>query len=368
MPRRKTRRSWGSIRSISRNKHVIRWVENTTQGRVRKCHTFEGSAAEASLWLERKHIECADKGDKPVPTIGDVCRMWWLPSLHRRLDEGKVKQRTVATYERAWKISEERWGRVPATSIHPKDVQDWILTLTEGDAKSVLKVLKAIQDYAVKYEICDSNKFRIKYELPPKSHTRDKGVLTLEQAEEFMATLRGNPVEGAYIVACFGGARTGEALAVRADEITYAEHEGVRMALVPIVRTVSEAPGEVENSTKTPSGMRTTIVPEPYCDRLLDIASRGGWLCDRGDGMPMSKKQMQKMWRGELHGPVPFANLRPSWRTFAEMRWKIPFNTLEIIMGHKIEGITGQHYFRPSVDDIARSFAEAYATSVKLGK
>ena len=55
----------------------------------------------------------------------------------------------------------------------------------------------------------------------------------------------------------------------------------------------------------------------------------------------------------------PFANLRPSWRTLAQLEWRVDYDTLEILMGHVIPGTTGKHYLRPSVEQLADNMADA---------
>lgn len=364
MPRKPKRRKWGSIHTLSRGKHVLRWVENAPEGRKRRCFTFYGTEAEACLWLDRKHVEVSDKGDRPVPTIGRAYREWWRPALSRKLDSGKIKPRTFEAYQRAWKVhAERRWRDVPVTQVRPIDVQDWLLGMTEGDAKIAITVMKGIMDYPVKYGLVESNKFRMQYELPGKSRTRAKDVLTLPQAEETLRLLHDKPSEAPCIVACFGGARTAEALAARSDELETVEAHGVRMALVPIVRMVDGSGDGILEWTKTDESRRKAIVPEPCCDALMRAASGRStpWLANRGDGLPPSTGTFWRTWRADAPGCVPFANLRPSWRTFAELVWKVPYDVLEILMGHKLKGVTGRHCMRPTEADLVNAFAEAYA-------
>ena len=64
------------------------------------------------------------------------------------------------------------------------------------------------------------------------------------------------------------------------------------------------------------------------------------------------------LWRKV--GDIPFANLRNSWRTFAQYEWGVGYSTLELLMGHKIPGVTGQHYLRPSTEQLAEDFAASY--------
>jgi hypothetical protein len=56
----------------------------------------------------------------------------------------------------------------------------------------------------------------------------------------------------------------------------------------------------------------------------------------------------------------PFRNLRNSWQTW--MRWEVglPPYYIEPLMGHKVRGVTGQHYDRPTPEVLAAAVARAY--------
>ena len=104
-------------------------------------------------------------------------------------------------------------------------------------------------------------------------------------------------------------------------------------------------------------------MPEPYCDALFRVRDQRAadgfeWLCMMG-AKPMGKIAAGRMWR--RFGVIPFANLRNSWRTFAQFEWGVGYTTLELLMGHKLPGVTGNHYLRPSTEQLAEDFAAAYA-------
>ena len=53
MPRKKQRRAWGSVTEIKRGKkYVLRWMENTPDGRKRKTRTVYGTYREACAALD----------------------------------------------------------------------------------------------------------------------------------------------------------------------------------------------------------------------------------------------------------------------------------------------------------------------------
>lgn len=376
MPRKRAKRRspWGSITEVEPGRrYVIRWIENMPRGRVRRSHTLRGTYAEASLWLDRKHVECADAGDRPVPTVGRAYEMWYVPWMDRRVAEGRAKDGTRRAYENAWRLHvAPRWGSVPVDSIRPADVQTWLYSLPAATAQQAVSVLRRVLDFAVRYEVIPSNKLRLKYEMPTrKVFSRSTEVYDLARAERVLESLRGSASEAPYILACFGSARTGEALGVRADEVERAESHGLVLATVPVVRRMGWA-GDLplpDGDLKTPQSERTLVIPEPYGARLLEIAAEriaGGceWLADRGDGLPPNRASMRAIWMREAGGDaIPFANLRNSWRTIAQYEWGVDPDTLELLMGHVIPTTTGRHYLRPSVDDLVDAVAKAVAQS-----
>ena len=168
MPRRSRRRAWGSIDSVIPNKkYVLRWMENTPEGRRRRCETFYGTYREADLRLAKIRVERA--ADKPVPTIGEAYKTWYLPELERRVSDGEASKNTLSQYTHIWKkVIEPRWSRVPVDSTRALDIQEWLLTLSRGNANQAIRILRKIMDVCVRYELAESNKFREVFDMPKK--------------------------------------------------------------------------------------------------------------------------------------------------------------------------------------------------------
>ncbi len=365
MPRKKRRRPWGSIDVVTPNKkYILRWMENTPDGRRRKCETFYGTYREADLRLAQIRVERAD--DKPVPTVGEAYENWYLPSIEARRDAGKLKSSTFGNYTRSWEsIIAKRWGSVPLDSVRPIDVQAWLLEQNHGNAAIALSVLRGIGKFAERYEVSD-NKFAKEYTMPESSKNYRKTVLTLGMADELFAKLHGARCEAPFILACFGSCRTGESLGARVDEVGSFELDGITFATVPIVRMMDAREKAIVDHLKTPESNRTICLPQPYSIRLLELVdelkhAHVEWLADRGDGLPLDHSRLFYSWEKEAGNPVPLRNLRNSWRTFAQLEWGVGSDTLELLMGHKLPGTTGKHYMRPSGDVLAHRFAEEFA-------
>lgn len=361
MPRKARRRAWGSVTEAARGKkYVLRWVENTPQGRRRRSRTVYGTYREACNELAK--IQAAKCDERIMPTVGQLYEARYLPWLERKY-EGSASN-TKSLYLRAWKNHcEPRWARVPIDQVRPLDVQEWLDGMAYGNAHNALIVMRRTFDFAVNLEQIPANPFRREYEMPAKGSTRSKEVYSLAQAREMLAKVAGMPYEAAYILAAFGGCRTGESLGVRVEDVREVRAGGVRFAAVSVKRQAGHLNGEVRECTKTRQSERETLVPEPYCDALLKLrdereAEGVEWMSDVG-GKPMGTAALNRIWRKA--GNVPFANLRNGWRTYAQYEWGVGYGTLEMLMGHKLPGVTGRHYLRPSVEQLAADFAASYA-------
>ncbi|WP_332725249.1 hypothetical protein [Gordonibacter sp.] len=346
-------------------------MENTPEGRKRCSRTVECTYKEACFELSRLEVERSD--DRPVPTIGDAYRMWYVPWLDRRVSDGLAKDNTRNAYTISWKnVVGPEWDGTPVDNIKPAAVQKWLLTLSAGNANHAVVILRKVLDFAVQYELAETNKFRLPYEMPVrKASVRRTGIYDLAKAEAVLGKLHGSPVEAPYIIACFGSARTGESLGVRSSEVSLVESRGIKMAVVPLVRRMEKS-GDTpmpDGDMKNPQSVRTGVIPEPYGTLLYDIAQQRiadsiEWMADRGDGLPFNTEAMKRLWEQAAGSDaIPFANLRNSWRTFAKYEWGIDEDTLEILMGHVIQTTTGRHYLRPTVEQLADAVAKAMVQS-----
>lgn len=362
MPRRAQRRAFGSVTEVvPGKKYVVRWVQNTDEGRVRKSKTIRGTRREANRFLAE--MELSHGGERRVPTVGEAYRTWYLPWLEGRVAEGRTSERTARAYRDAWRLHvAPKWEPTPLDSIAPLDVQRWLSGMKAGPAKNALIVARAVVDFAIRYEVVGTNKFRVRYEMPTgRESGRSRDTFDLATAAEVLSTLRGMPEEPCFILSCFGSCRTGEACAPRVEDVG----ESGGFAVVRIDKQMPLTGTSPAHKLKNAQSERDVLIPPPFSARLLEIAEErrdagSGWLCDRGDGLPLDKSALHRLWRqraGDRH--IPFGNLRNSWRTFAQYEWGVDYDTCELLMGHALPGVTGRHYLRPSTEQLRDKFEEA---------
>lgn len=367
MPRKPRRRSFGSITERERGRrYVLRWVENTDHGRRRVSRMFYGTYTEASRELAR--VQCERAGDKPVMTLGEVYEKWFLPYNEKRVEDGKLKSNTLTNYKAIWSSAcRDRWQDVPATMPTPVQIQEWLDGLPNGTAKLAIVVMRGVMARAEHYELVPDNKFKKQYDMPNRAaYTHSKDVYTLEKANAVYESISDRSMAVAFILCCFGSARVGESLAVRADEPYELKSGRCEFAAVPIVRRMPHNGDEPmpDGDLKNRQSERTVLIPYPWGKRFLGIAAERRsegceWLCPRPDGTPCNEVLINRLWR-ETAGDdwIPMRNLRSSWRTFAQYEWHVDERTLEQLMGHAQQGVSGKHYIRPNIEQLADAFAK----------
>ena len=126
MTKKQRRRVWGSVTEMRRGKkYVLRWMQNTPQGRRRKTKTVYGTYREACAELDRIHVEHAD--DAPVPTIAKAYETWLVPKMAAQVEAGTLAPNTrdlvlrslgrgIAAVHRAG-VGRPQWN--PCTSSQP---------------------------------------------------------------------------------------------------------------------------------------------------------------------------------------------------------------------------------------------------------
>lgn len=173
--------------------------------------------------------------DRPVPTIDEAYRIWYVPWLDRRVSDGKAKENPQA-YSICWSnVVAPEWSGIPVDSVQPERAQRWLLALSAGNTNHAIVILCKVPDFAVQCELAKTNKFRLPYEMPVrKAVTRRTGTFDLTRADAVFMRLRGSIAEAAYILACFGSVRTSESLGVRPEEVAVVESNGTHLCPIRV--------------------------------------------------------------------------------------------------------------------------------------
>ena len=366
MPRKKRRRSWGSIQSISKTRHVVRWVENTTHGRQRKSKTLECTYREADRFLAEKRVAVEAP---PSATVGDLWREYVHPDISDGIASGKMSKRTGKQYESCWKSHvSNRWAKTPCTEVRPLDVQKWILGMPRSSAKIGRVLLKKCLDYALLFEMVQSNAADKKFRYAD-SDRRERSVYSPEQLDQLWEVVRGSVCEAPFLLCAHAGLRVGEACGVPIENVEF----GDDAAAIAITSQLADD-GEVRARLKTAASRRTVGLPKPWCDRLREIVADlpewAAWVNDNGAGEPVPRHQVSRTWDRLVKASsvpyLPMQSLRPSFETIMHWRGGVPIEQVARIMGHTQSSTTLGHYDRPGGDELVSVCVEAAAKASEI--
>lgn len=366
MPRkrgRKSRSTWGSNDDAGNGRRRLRYWADLHDGRgyTRHSMTIVGSRRDGDETLARLRVEHSQ--DRPTPTLRQAYEAWYLPELRERVETGDMAASSVVMYESIWrKHVTPAWGETPVTDIRPLGVQQWLMGMTTVSARKSLSLLGRILAKCVMYEAVPSNVAREEYRLPRRSEREhSKQVYTADEMIAALDAVRGTVAYLPAIMCGVASCRPGEALGPLRSEVREVETGGMTLAVVDLVRQADRS-GGVREALKNPQSARPVVVPEPWS---LDVlAQPGTWLCDRGDGTPSHQPMVNAAWSRALSTagiePIPFRNLRNSWRTY--MRWELGVaeDMLESMMGHAGRNVGEVHYDRPRWEVYAQVVADAW--------
>ena len=363
--RARQRASWGSNEDAGDGRRRLRYWADLHDGRGyrRVSETIRGSRRDGDLVLAQRRVE--HDSDAPTPTLAQAYGAWWLPDARDRVEKGELAAGSLTMYESVWRAHiRPAFGDSQVTDIRPLAIQDWLLGMPKSAATKSLGILSQVLDLCVRYEAMASNPARARYRMPQSaSRTHSKRVLTLAEAVGVADATRGTLAYLPTVLSLFGSCRVGEALGPRVDlgEVRPCESHGMTLAVVDIRRQVGRC-GEVADVLKTSQSARAIVIPEPWSADVL--AAAGPWLCDRGDGAPVTQVTLNARFSECLERagiePIPFRNLRNSWRTF--MRWElgVPEDMCEKMMGHAGRSVGEAYYDRPEREVFADVVADAY--------
>ena len=158
-------------------------------------------------------------------------------------------------------------GRVPLQKLTAQQVQGlYARKLEEKLSPSTVNVLHAMLhkalDDAVRWDliarnVCDAV-------TPPRRVHHEMKPLTLEQAQQFMATAKGHNLEALFVLAITTGMRRGEILALKWQDINFAQ------SMLQVRRIFTRAPGNryIEAEPKTSKSRRSVMLPSLVVDLL----------------------------------------------------------------------------------------------------
>ncbi|MBF4803422.1 MAG: hypothetical protein HXK24_06400, partial [Lancefieldella parvula] len=355
------------VTEIEKNKRYrIRYWAETSQGYRRASETVRGTKRQAYDRLAELRLNHSE--DAPAPTLGQVWDMWVLPRLEERRVSGDLSASTIDAYKRTWRLvfTDHRRDKNPVNTVRPLVVQSWFDEMTISHARNAKVILRLIYSECELRDICSADIARRPYHMPKNGQKRENGIWALDELHKLYGSIRGTYFEAWVIAAAFGGARVGETLAIRNEEVELVEFDGVPVAIIPITRQMTQSHG-LSSRLKTTQSVHASVVPGPLGARLYELvqASEDEWILQGSDEEPMTQKRMFHVWQALVKqvGGVPYrpvSRLRNSWQTFTHWKLGVEREKIERMMGHKGTSVTEIHYDKPEAEMLAKTIAVAY--------
>lgn len=351
------RRAWGSLYEKSRNHWVLRWRENTPDGRKTRSETFVGTYAQADARLNEIRFRVAAP---PCPTVGELWSDCALPQLAKDVDTGKRSKSTFAAYTAVAKAHVlPRWAKVPCTEVRALDIQKWLLAKSKATGNTALIVLRLCLHYAELYEIVPSNVAAKRYRMGEAAERR-RDIYTVEELADVWGAVKGSPCEVPFILSAFAGLRVGEACGLRLRDIEWRDGYAALSVSVQSTRYGND------QKLKTKNAARTIALFDPAAARLKEIADAlpdyAQYANDNGTGEPWGRKSVTNSWESCLRRSgvrrLPMQTLRPAYETHTHYRTDMPIEVLSKVMGHSQLSTTLGHYDRPK-DELVQAQVKA---------
>lgn len=360
MPRKKAhRRVWGSITEVVKGKkYILRWPQNTPQGRKRKTETFYGTYRQADERLNQIRYE---KAQPPTMTVGDLWERHELPRIEEDVAEGRRSAATASFYRSTWKNHvAPRWKDVPCTEVRPMDVQAWLLTKSKATGEACRLVLKLCMDFAEMLELVVSNPAAKKFRYGNDT-AREKSIYTEDELARLEASTRNSVAEVPFMLCTRCGLRVGEACGMPVSCISFEDG----YAVLEVTEQLSRVTG-AGSKLKTKNSRRRVALVRPYSDRLREIVNdlpEGAvYANDDGTGNPVSRNGVYMEWKAAVERAgvryLPMQSLRPAFETMAHWAAGLPIEKVSRIMGHTQINTTLGHYDRTGGDELVRTMVE----------
>jgi integrase len=178
---------------------------------------------------------------------------------------------------------------------------------------------------------------------PPKQKRNEKVVLTADQVNHLLETVRGDKYECVFALCALVGLRIGECLALRFDDLD------LDTGTIKVSRTLHN--GEC-SSPKTPSSRRTLTLPQralKSLERLCSTTDGRGYLFATSSGKPVDVSNFYKWsWKPTLRRAGLPETLTPHQLRHGTasllLNQNIPVPVVSRYLGHSNPGITMKVY------------------------
>lgn len=299
-----------------------------------------------------------------------------LKALHRQFDQGisldadkvtveaflarwleqvklKNKPRTYESYRQVVKAHIIPCvGTVMLSALRPDHVQALVSQVSKGDKAPrtvdyARSVLSRALNQAIKWRLILFNPAAVVDS--PRAAPRKVEPLTREEAQQFLAALKGHRLEALYLLALLLGLRRGEVLGLQLTDLDF------DAGTVAVTGGLQREGGKlVRGTTKTAASARTLPIPPSvipllrvHIERQQAEFPKNKYLFASVAGTPLEPRNVVRQFKALLKRAglrsIRFHDLRHSAATFLIARGEHPRTVMEIL-GHTHISTTLQIY------------------------
>lgn len=239
------------------------WTGAVSVGGKQRTRSFP-TRREALRWVERTRaeVEAGTAGDERL-TLGAYLDRW----LERK--RGTVEASTHVYYSELAAVHlRPALGGIPLARLSPGDVSDMTRRVVRsGRSAATAKRCQTLLHGVLKQAMREGLVARNVAELAPapKERRRELHPFDVEESRRFVEGIKGDPLEGLYLLALTTGAREGELFAARWGDLDLGRRVWTLQRKVRRVRGL----GKVEGPPKTRSGRRRVVLMPTVVDVLL---------------------------------------------------------------------------------------------------
>ena len=344
------RSAQASIVEIEKGKRYRVFVEAgrdiNTGKRKRYSKRVSGSRKDAEKAKLELLIKAGETDVVSGLTVAEYCHDVFLPNRQKLVAEGKMKRRTVETYEDRIRLHiEPTLGNIKMSDLTPKVVRRWLEGMDRDSIRrEAYKALHAICQRAVYDDQIPSNP--VSRVEPPKPSGYEPDVLDMEDIEVYLWHFRGTRIEPVVLLVMGGAFRRGEIDALDAEDIN------LSTGMVEIDDAYVESrKGTIHETTKTGKS-RSVHLPRIVLDRLREILPDSGPVARRKDGARMKPNSIRQLYVRTIKTMpegvprIPLKNLRHTSLTLA---YDSGADIMDVSnrAGHSGIEITKRYYVRP---------------------
>lgn len=297
----------------------------------------------------------------------------------REYAEPKLRPRTIELYHRQEPRTYAAIGHIRLDRLTPRHIQDFINglgangqnkntggKLSAGTVRTHYSFVSSVLDYSVKMGVIQDNPCR-RVTLPPLEH-KEKEVYTLEEAQRFLDSLEGAPLQYQtfFTLAVFGGFRRGELLGLEWPDIGFE----AQTVTVRWTSQYTKERGIFTDTTKTKGSQRTLKLP-PGVFVILQRhkADQAQQRLLLGDRWTAGNRLFTNTDGGLMHPNTPYGWLKDfcarTGQRFLGIHMFRHLNASLLIGGgagvRSVSAVLGHSRASTTMDIYAHSFAEAQA-------